>query len=106
MPAAVGLLIPVPPPAAVRMPEVVALKVKELPVLVIYMPVVRPLLVEPVEVPSQILPIWPVPYVWAMVREVVADNIPKLEVAYAVYPPEALPRRSEEEAIEVRPVPP
>jgi hypothetical protein len=73
--------MPVPPPAAVRMPEVVAFTAKEPLVLVMYMPVVRPFTVAPVVVPREMLPVCAVPYVWAIVIEVVADwtQVPLME---------------------------
>ena len=73
--------MPVPPPAAVNIPDVVALNVNEPLVLVMYMPVVRPLLVAPVVVPSEMFPVCAVPYVCAIVIEVVADctQVPPIE---------------------------
>ena len=89
---------PVPPPATVRMPEVVAERVKEPFTLVRYMPVVRPFTVALVEVPKVMFPVWALPYVWAIVTEVVADwrQVPEMEKQ----PPERLrPFAKVEEAV-------
>ena len=74
------VVAPVPPPATVRMPDEVAVKVNKPPVLVIFKPTERPLVVWE-EVLNQMFPVWREPELWpiAVIPEVVAMQAPPIE---------------------------